>query len=108
MVSMTKFRIGDCVCVGERQPTHHVRTPSYVRGKRGIIVAHLGAFRNPEELAYGADGLPMRYLYHVSFRQTDLWPDYSGRPQDTSVVEIFEHWLEPVGQAQDTEINPSV
>lgn len=107
MVSETKHRIGDHVCVREGQPTHHVRTPSYIRGKRGIVVAHLGAFRNPEELAYGADGLPMRYLYRVSFRQTDLWPDYSGRPQDTSVVEIYEHWLEPARCAQHAEIDPS-
>lgn len=74
----------------------HVRTPRYVRGKTGEVVAALGAYRNPETLAYGEDGLPRVELYRVSFRQSDLWPDYTGGPPDTAVVEIYEPWLEPV------------
>ena len=88
-----KFSVGDRVCVATANPAHHVRTPTYVRGKHGTVVASLGAYRNPEELAYGRDGLPECSLYRVSFRQADIWPDYRGQPHDSCVVEIYEHWL---------------
>ncbi len=58
------------------------------------MVAALGAYRNPEELAYGRDGLPKLRLYRVRFRQTELWSDYAGRAEDTADVEIYETWLE--------------
>jgi hypothetical protein len=54
-----------------------------------------GAFRNPETLAYGRDGLPRQALYLVGFRQTDLWPArYAESPRDNLYVDIYEHWLE--------------
>ena len=53
-----------------------------------------GAFPNPEELAYGFDGLPKRPLYRVRIRQTDIWPDYEGSDNDVLELEIYEHWLE--------------
>lgn len=78
----------------ERETPGHVRTPHYVRGKRGIVERVCGAFRAPEELAYGTyDGEP-RPLYRVRFAQRDLWPDYAGASGDTLDVEIYEHWLE--------------
>lgn len=54
-----------------------------------------GEFANPEELAFGRDGLPLRPLYRVRFRQVELWPDYDGAEDDSIDVEIYEHWLEP-------------
>ena len=53
----------------------------------------LGAFANPEDLAFGRDGLPRKRLYRVRFRQADLWPDYRGAPDDTLDAEIYSHWL---------------
>ena len=35
------------------QTAGHVRAPAYLRGKTGVIERALGAFRNPEKLAYG-------------------------------------------------------
>ena len=90
-----RFRPGDRVKVRDIDVKTHVRTPRYVRGKTGEVVAALGAYRNPETLAYGADGLPRLELYRISFRQGALWPAYSGTPADTAIVEIFEPWLEP-------------
>lgn len=102
------FSVGDRVRVGDDDPSHHVRTPTYLRGKHGTIVASLGAFRNPEQLAYGSDGLPKRGLYRVSFRQIDLWPDYHGQPQDTCVVEVYEHWLAAASASRDAEMDSTL
>lgn len=76
-------------------PTGHCRTPWYLRGKEGVVEIGLGAFRNPEELAYHRDGLPEIELYRVRFRQARLWPDYGGSSSDTLLADIYEHWLEP-------------
>jgi nitrile hydratase beta subunit-like protein len=88
-----KFSPGDAVYVRDAHPDGHVRTPSYVRGKRGWVERIQGEFRNPESLAYGGDGLPRQPLYMVGFRQADLWQKPSG---DTLYVDIYEHWLEAV------------
>ena len=90
-----RFCVGERVRVSPRDVDGHVRTPVYIRGKRGVVERICGSFRNPEELAYGTyDGgaLP---LYRVRFKQREVWPDYSGGAADTLDVEIYEHWLEP-------------
>jgi hypothetical protein len=90
------FKPGDQVRVKADEPPGHVRTPAYVRGKRGWIQGVHGIFRDPELLAYGKDGMPPQPLYLVGFRQTDLWADrYSESPRDHLYVDIYEHWLEP-------------
>jgi nitrile hydratase len=90
-----RFAPGDRVAVRRAEPPGHVRTPSYVRGKAGVIERVCGAFANPEELAYGRNGLPERPLYRVRFLQAELWPEYVGLADDVVEVEIYEHWLEP-------------
>jgi nitrile hydratase len=89
-----RFAIGQQVRVRVAHPPGHVRTPCYLRGRRGVVESIAGHFANPEELAYGRDGLPARALYRVRFRQTDLWQPYTGPTVDTAVVDIYEHWLE--------------
>ena len=69
----------------------HIRTPHYVRGRTGRVVRPLGAFRNPEDLAF-ARPAPLRTLYHVEFAQAPIWNE--GRHSDAILIEIFEHWLE--------------
>ncbi len=90
------FAAGDVVLVRNDWPetrgTAHIRTPHYVRGRRGRVVSRLGAFPNPEELAF-ARPAPLRALYHVSFAMRELWPEGA---EDEVVVELFEHWLEPL------------
>jgi nitrile hydratase len=70
----------------------HVRTPHYLRGETGTVLCHLGAFPNPEDLAF-ARPAPLRDLYHVRFAQPALWGE--GEAGDELVVELYEHWLEP-------------
>ena len=93
---MIAFQAGDRVRVRADERAGHVRTPAYVRGKSGWIERVHGEFRNPEQLAYGHDGLPRQALYLVGFRQTDLWQQrYAESPRDNLYVDIYEHWLEP-------------
>jgi nitrile hydratase len=75
----------------ERRGPCHIRTPHYLRGREGVVERRLGAFPNPEELAF-ARPAPLRPLYHVRFEQPPVWRE--GQPGDTLLVEIFEHWLE--------------
>jgi len=91
-----RFAVGDRVRVREAYPPGHLRTPHFIRGKQGQVTRVIGAFANPEELAYGRKGLPKRPLYWVQFPQTELWPDYAGGEDDSAVVDVYEHWLEPV------------
>ena len=93
-----RFKPGDRVRIRADNPPGHVRTPAYVRGKIGWVEAVHGAFRNPESLAYGGDGLPKQPLYRVGLNQTDLWDGYGTSPRDKLYLDIYEHWLEPASE----------
>ena len=88
---------GDRVLVKDDWPEFrgpaHIRTPHYLRGKPGRVVRVLGGFANPEDLAF-ARPAPKRVLYHVVFERPPLW--HEGEAGDDVLVEIFEHWLQPV------------
>jgi nitrile hydratase len=88
------YRPGQRVRVSERAHAGHHRTPGYLKGKTGTIERVQGAFRNPEGLAYGGEGLPKRPLYAVSFSQRELWPAYGGPADDRLEADLYEHWLE--------------
>ena len=67
-----------------------------MRGRVGVVERVLGHFANPEELAYGRDGLPKIPLYRIRFALSSVWGEGEGRArEDTIDVEIYEHWLEP-------------
>ncbi|MGG5809778.1 SH3-like domain-containing protein [Falsiroseomonas sp. CW058] len=69
----------------------HIRTPHYLRGLSGVVERPLGAFPNPEDLAFGRPAARVP-LYHVRFDQPALFGE--GAKGDTLLVEVFEHWLE--------------
>lgn len=87
------FAVGDPVRVDSREQSGHVRTPGYIRGKRGIVAEVCGAQPDPEKLGAGRLGVPFRMLYRVRFQQGDVWPDYRGGPADRLFVDLYEHWL---------------
>lgn len=89
------YEPGDRVRVLPAEKPGHVRTPDYLKGKDGWVVALVGAFPSPEDLAYGLSGLPQRNLYKVGFRQADLWDGYGGPAGDLLYADVYEHWLEP-------------
>jgi nitrile hydratase len=88
------YRPGQRVRVSDRTDAGHHRTPRYLKGKIGVVECVQGAFRNPESLAYGGEGLPERPLYTVSFSQRELWPRYDGPDGDRLEADLYEHWLE--------------
>ena len=90
------FALGASVRVKDDWPETrgpvHIRTPHYLRGMQGIVVRQLGAFPNPEDLAF-ARPAGNRTLYHVAFAQPSVWLE--GHEGDQLLVELYEHWLEP-------------
>ena len=76
-------------------PPGHVRAPAYLRGKTGVIERRLGAFGNPEQLAYRHKA-DKKQLLRVRFTMAELWGDTAEAPQDTLDAEVYEHWLERV------------
>ena len=77
----------------------HIRTPHYLRGLSGVVERPLGTFANPEDLAFGRPAAKVP-LYHVRFDQPGLFGE--GAAGDTLLVEVFEHWLEPIPTNGDT------
>tara|TARA_B100001142_G_scaffold310840_1_gene344690 strand:+ start:443 stop:727 length:285 start_codon:yes stop_codon:yes gene_type:complete len=90
-----KFDIGTKVYVRSAPSVGHIRTPKYIMGKYGIVERVCGCFRNPEELAYGRNGLPKLTLYRVRFELRTVWEHYQGMLGDSIDVELYEHWLIP-------------
>ena len=96
---MPRFRPGDRVRIRDLGKPGHVRIPWYVREREGVVERYCGAHANPEELAYARPGLPPLDLYRVRLNQRDIWGGYAGAPQDTLEIEVYDHWLEPAGEA---------
>lgn len=70
----------------------HVRTPHYLRGRRGTVARYLGDFPNPEDLAFARPAAKLP-LYHVRFEQPPIW--HQGNSGDELLVEVYGSWLEP-------------
>ena len=87
------FGPGDLVKVRVDTPPRHIRTPWFIQGKVGEVEALYGAFKNPESLAYGGDGLKRMPLYRVRFKQSDVWPFYTGQDTDQICADLYQHWL---------------
>ena len=84
---------GDRVRVLQMDPPGHHRTPTFVRGKTGVVVALAGRMPDAELMAYGKRGADQP-VWRVRFDQNELWPEDAGRPGDAVVVDLYEHWLE--------------
>ena len=106
-----RFRNGDQVRVRADWPEAfarcHIRTPSYARGHVGEVIRCFGAYKNPEDLAFGRPA-SLNNLYHVAFRRQTLWPDEASG-NDVLLIELYEHWLSPAtgAAADDTNREPA-
>lgn len=87
--------MGERVRIRASMPPGHIRAPAYLRGKTGVIERSLGAFGNPEQLAYG-HAAEKKQLYRVRFTMAELWGDTAEAPNDTVDAEIYDLWLEKV------------
>ncbi len=92
---MATLRAADPVRVRPMAPPGHLRTPFYLRGRRGVVERALDAFPNPEALAYGLPA-EQQMLFRVRFTMAEIWGAAAERPDDTLDAEIYAHWLEPV------------
>ena len=99
MTAAARFAVGSQVRIRRAWPPGHVRAPWYLRGCTGEVFHIVGPMGNPEDLAYGRSDAPPVTVYRVRIRQTDIWEDYAGPPQDTLMVDVFENWLESAGKA---------
>ena len=95
MAAPLQFTVGDAVTVLAGNPPTHYRTPAYIQGHTGRVVALCGVYPDPESLAHGGDGRPRQPLYRVEFPQSALWPGYRGAPGDVLQADIYEPWLSP-------------
>jgi nitrile hydratase len=91
------FAVGETIGVADRTPIGHYRVPTYLRGKRGIIVEVIepAAVDNEEE-GYGRNAGMRRHYYSVAFAMAEVWADYEGSPGDKLQIEVFESWLERI------------
>jgi len=90
-----RYRVGDPVAVLDLGKAGHVRTPFYVRNRRGEIAQFCGYFLNPEALSLGDTSGPLVPLYRVRFAMKDLWPGEARSDRDFLYMEIYDHWLRP-------------
>jgi len=102
------FRTGQSVIVRELPRSGHSRTPGYVRGRTGRIVAGRGRWPNPELLAYGGADPSGTEVFAVEFEQRDLWPSYRGSQRDRVVVDLWAHWLQEAPAERLPSAHPSM
>ena len=106
------FKPGDAVVVRQEDlatawAKPHLRTPGYIFGKAGTVERICGSFDNPELLTIGLAG-PSQPLYRIRFRQADVWKEYSGHPNDTVDVEVYQPWLEGATVSANFTCEPPV
>jgi hypothetical protein len=91
-----RFALGDRVSVREGSSQEGGGTPSYVRGKSGVVEEVGEAFTDSERLiANRGVTTPLRQMYRMRFAAREVWPDSPGAPGDTLSLRISEHQLEP-------------
>ena len=89
------LRPGDAIRISVRYPVAHYRVPRYIRGKRGVVEMVLDrALVNNEEEGFGRNAGQLGYYYRVAILLSELWPGYTGSPNDNLRIEVFETWLE--------------
>ncbi|WP_433782048.1 SH3-like domain-containing protein [Actinomycetospora sp. CA-101289] len=88
-----RFAPGDRVRTRIADPPHHTRLPRYARGAHGEVLGTAGHHPLADERARGLASTP-RAVYHVRFRATDLF----GAGDHAVVLELWEDYLEPVGE----------
>ena len=87
------FAPGDKVMAININTRTHTRLPTYVRGKRGIVIRDHGAFVFPDTNAQ-LKGEKPQHVYSVMFEAGELWGD-AEFPGDKVLIDMFEDYLRP-------------
>lgn len=82
-----RFRVGDRVRVKAENPAGNPRTPDYMKGKGGVVVAVHGTIENPRD-----HRRPYPPLYTIMAAAGEVFGNSS---TDKLYVDIHEDWLEP-------------
>lgn len=86
--------LGDSVRVKEDSVGGHIRLPSYIRGKCGIVVSVSQPYPFPDATAHGLSS-PKQRCFDVRFQAKDLWTNES---DDADIhVGVFHSYLEKIG-----------
>ena len=85
-----RLRVGDRVIVRDEHVAGHVRMPSYIRGKRGVVVAESPPYPFPDAHAHGVDAVD-EPTYDVRFAAAELWPN--GADDAFVHVGVFQSYL---------------
>jgi nitrile hydratase len=85
------LNIGDKVVVKSDFVPGHIRMPSYIRGKKGVIVGVSPEYPFPDAAAHGLTSNKQR-TFDVRFRSADLWSD--GADDAEVHVGVFHAYLE--------------
>jgi nitrile hydratase subunit beta len=89
------FKVGDDVTIALRFPIGHYRVPTYIRGKHGRVEAVIEPPAVDDDAeGFGRNAGLKRHYYRLAIPLTELWPNYTGSPQDGLRIEVFETWLE--------------
>jgi nitrile hydratase len=98
------FAPGDKVMAININPRTHTRLPTYVRGKRGIVMRDHGAFVFPDTNAQ-LKGEKPQHVYSVMFEAGELWGD-AEFPGDKVLIDMFEDYLRPANGKGWRRIRP--
>lgn len=86
------FGVGDAVRVRNLHPPGHTRLPSYVRGKRGVVVRFYGFQDVQDTQPPGAEADPQA-VYAIRITATELWGD-AAEANSTVCIDMWESYLE--------------
>ena len=98
-----RFAAGDSVRARNINPAGHTRIPRYVRGKQGVIDRTHGVHDFQDTVLPGVVAQPQP-VYGVRFDAVELWGD-SAEDNGSVYVDMWESYLEPVGDRRATERN---
>ena len=87
------FDIGEIVVAKTVTPAPYTRLPSYVRGRRGVILLKHGLQPFSDTLALGDER--NEEMYTVGFKATELWQDAED-DRDMVYIDLWESHLAPI------------
>ena len=96
--ALPQYQVGDLVQVIPHDKAGHIRSPVYLRQKKGIVKCLQGQYLNPEDLAHFKSPVFRLPLYLVEFEMPEVWGDRCPAKslKDKLRVEIYEPWLSPL------------
>lgn len=86
------YAVGDPIVAKRSIASAHTRLPGYVRGRKGVINAFIGAEVLADASAAG--DIRKEPLYTVRFEAAELWPESAGH-RVAVYLDLWESYLEP-------------